>query len=40
MSADDAEAMLASGADLIQVYTGFIYSGVGLVRSINERISR
>ncbi len=40
MSADDAEAMLASGADLIQVYTGFIYSGVGLVRSINERISQ
>ncbi|HEY4068255.1 MAG TPA: quinone-dependent dihydroorotate dehydrogenase [Burkholderiaceae bacterium] len=31
MSADDALAKLAAGADLVQVYTGFIYQGPALV---------
>lgn len=38
MSADDALERLRSGADLIQVYTGFIYEGPGFVRRINRRI--
>ncbi len=35
-SADDAKEKLAAGADLIQLYTGFIYEGPGLVKRINE----
>jgi dihydroorotate dehydrogenase len=38
MTADDALAKLEAGADLIQLYTGFIYEGPGLVKAINERI--
>lgn len=34
MSAADAGAMLEAGACLVQVYTGLIYRGPGLVRSI------
>lgn len=34
MSPDDAKAMLDAGADLIQLYTGYIYNGPGLVRDI------
>lgn len=34
MSAADAHEMLDAGADLIQLYTGFIYNGTGLVREI------
>lgn len=34
MSADDARAMLDAGADLIQLYTGFVYEGPALVRDI------
>ena len=30
-SADDARAKLAAGADLVQIYTGFIYKGPALV---------
>jgi dihydroorotate dehydrogenase len=33
-SAADAAAMLAAGADLVQVYTGLIYHGPGLVREL------
>ncbi|MEJ0007643.1 MAG: hypothetical protein WDM77_15080 [Steroidobacteraceae bacterium] len=33
-SAADADAMFAAGADLIQVYTGLIYRGPGLVREL------
>ncbi len=32
---DDAKAMLDAGADLIQVYTGFIYEGPFIARRIN-----
>ena len=31
MSATDAQAKIAAGADLIQIYTGFIYKGPGLI---------
>lgn len=37
MTADDARAMLDAGADLVQLYTGFIYGGPGLVGAINTR---
>lgn len=36
MTADDARAMLQAGAALVQLFTGFIYSGPGLVRDINR----
>ncbi len=35
LSAGDARAMLDAGASLVQVFTGFIYRGPGLVRDIN-----
>jgi len=37
-SADDAKEKLAAGADLIQLYTGFIYEGPGLVKRINDSL--
>lgn len=36
MSADDGRAMLARGADLLQIYTGLIYRGPGLVRALSR----
>ncbi|WP_018350098.1 quinone-dependent dihydroorotate dehydrogenase [Longispora albida] len=38
-SADDALRMLDAGASLLQVYTGLIYHGPGLVRSINRAVA-
>lgn len=38
MSPDDAVAKLKSGADLIQIYTGFVYEGPGLVKRIVKRL--
>lgn len=38
LSAADALEKLDAGADLIQLYTGFIYEGPGLVRKINEAL--
>lgn len=38
MSADDAIDKLNAGADLVQIYTGFIYEGPGLVRRINKKL--
>jgi dihydroorotate dehydrogenase len=37
-NADDAWDKIISGASLIQLYTGFIYEGPGVVRKINERL--
>jgi dihydroorotate dehydrogenase len=34
MDIDDARAKAKAGADLIQVYTGFIYKGPGLIRQL------
>lgn len=38
MSATDALEKLDAGADLIQLYTGFIYEGPWLIKEINKRI--
>lgn len=38
MTEDDAVAMLDAGADLIQVYTGFIYNGPTFVKRICKRL--
>lgn len=35
-TAEDALAMLGAGADLLQIYTGFIYRGPGVARQINR----
>ena len=37
-SAEDAKEKLEAGADLIQLYTGFIYEGPGLVKKINKSL--
>jgi len=37
-SAADALEKLAAGATLVQLYTGFVYEGPGLVRQINQAI--
>ena len=38
MSPQDAIEKLKAGADLIQIYTGFIYEGPGFVKKINKAI--
>ena len=38
MSAEDALEKLEAGASLVQLYTGFIYEGPGLVKEINNKI--
>jgi dihydroorotate dehydrogenase len=38
MSPEDAIEKLEAGASLVQVYTGFIYEGPGLVKRINQAI--
>lgn len=38
MSPADAVKKLQAGADLVQVYTGFIYEGPGFVKHINKEI--
>jgi dihydroorotate dehydrogenase len=38
MSAADAVEKIKSGADLVQLYTGFIYKGPKLIRSINSAL--
>jgi dihydroorotate dehydrogenase len=37
-TAEDAIEKLRAGASLIQIYTGFIYEGPGLVKKINQQI--
>ncbi|MGM9486263.1 quinone-dependent dihydroorotate dehydrogenase [Ideonella sp. YS5] len=39
MSAEDARAKIAAGADLVQVYTGFIYRGPALVPEIGRALA-
>ena len=36
MSPEDALEKIKSGADLIQLYTGFIYNGPALIKQINK----
>ena len=38
MTAEDAVEKIKSGADLIQLYTGFIYKGPKLIKSINKAL--
>jgi len=38
MTPEDALAKLQAGADLVQIYTGFIYEGPGFVKRINRRL--
>jgi dihydroorotate dehydrogenase len=40
MSEQDALEKLSAGADLIQIYTGFIYEGPAFVKRINKAILR
>ena len=40
LSADDALEKLRAGASLVQIYTGFVYEGPGLVKRINEAVLR
>ncbi|MCW5517544.1 quinone-dependent dihydroorotate dehydrogenase [Muriicola sp. Z0-33] len=37
-SAEDALEKLAAGADLVQLWTGFVYEGPGLIKRINKAI--
>ncbi|MDB5114587.1 MAG: quinone-dependent dihydroorotate dehydrogenase [Mucilaginibacter sp.] len=37
-SAEDALEKIEAGASLVQLYTGFIYEGPGLIKRINKRI--
>ena len=38
-TADDAERMVDAGASLVQIYTGLIFRGPGLVHEINRRLA-
>jgi dihydroorotate dehydrogenase len=40
MTPEDAAAKLKAGADLVQVYTGFIYEGPGFVKQITRLLAR
>ena len=37
-SAEDAKEKINAGAELIQLYTGFIYEGPGIVKKINKSL--
>ncbi len=39
MNEDDAKVRFDAGADLVQIYTGLIYRGPGLVRKIANQAS-
>ena len=39
-TADDAIEKLEAGASLVQVYTGFIYEGPGMIKRINKGIAK
>jgi dihydroorotate dehydrogenase len=39
MSAGDARAKIEAGATLVQIYTGLVYEGPGLVRRIVEELA-
>jgi dihydroorotate dehydrogenase len=39
-NAMDAWEKICAGASLVQLYTGFIYEGVGVARAINEGLQR
>ncbi|MFC2120047.1 quinone-dependent dihydroorotate dehydrogenase [Bacteroidota bacterium] len=39
MNPEDANDMIEAGASLVQIYTGFIYEGPGLIRKIKKKIN-
>ena len=39
-TAEDAWAKICAGASLVQLYTGFVYEGVGAARAINDGLAR
>jgi len=39
-SAKDAQAKLDAGASLVQVYSGLVYAGPGLIREINKELAK
>lgn len=39
MSAADAKEKLKAGADLVQIYTGFVYEGPGFVKEVLKQLS-
>ncbi|HEY0743260.1 MAG TPA: quinone-dependent dihydroorotate dehydrogenase [Chryseosolibacter sp.] len=39
MTAEDALEKIEAGADLIQLYTGFIYEGPSLIKNINKKLA-
>jgi dihydroorotate dehydrogenase len=39
-SAEDAFEKITAGASLLQAYTGFVYSGPGFARAINDGLAR
>jgi dihydroorotate dehydrogenase len=40
MNPKDALDKIKAGADLIQLYTGFIYEGPSIVKKINQYLSK
>jgi dihydroorotate dehydrogenase len=40
MDADSARSKIAAGADLVQIYTGLIYKGAGLVGEVAQALKR
>ncbi|MDB2538736.1 dihydroorotate dehydrogenase (quinone), partial [Flavobacteriales bacterium] len=40
MNSKDALDKIEAGADLIQLYTGFIYEGPSIVKKINQYLSK
>ncbi|HMZ93934.1 MAG TPA: hypothetical protein PLD56_05395 [Chitinophagales bacterium] len=38
MTAQDAIEKINAGASLVQLYSGFIYKGIDLVKEINQKI--
>ena len=38
MTAEDAADMISQGADMVQIYSAFIYSGPSVVRKIGKKL--
>ena len=38
LTAADAWEKICAGASLVQLYTGFVYEGIGIVRRINDEL--
>jgi dihydroorotate dehydrogenase len=39
-TAEDAWEMISAGASLVQIYTGFIYEGPSIAKTINDGLRR